>query len=61
MSVTTTSDDKIAAAKEKLKEAHVLLHEAINPETWGASEFNADYRKQIFKSIDRITKTIHKL
>lgn len=54
MSVTTTSDEKRAAGKEKLKEAHNLLKEAqelisklIDDYAWGANDYREEYKETL--------------
>lgn len=51
MSVTTTSDEKRYACREKLEEAikvvkaaGELLSEATDPDTWGYQEYSSNYQ-----------------
>ncbi len=50
MSVTTTSDEHRIESREKIKQAAKLIREAqellstaIDPDTWGSTEYNAEY------------------
>jgi hypothetical protein len=51
MSVTTTADEKLRLAKEKIKEARDLLIECVDDNTWGSEHWTDQYRETIHKSI----------
>ena len=50
MSVVTTADEKIIAAKQNLSDAKQNIWAAINPETWGANDFSQEYKENLVKA-----------
>ncbi len=56
MSVTTTADEKLELAKEKIKEARQLLIEAVNEDTWGSENLSEVYKFKMWDSIRDLAK-----
>lgn len=61
MSVTTTADQKLEQAKEKLKEAQALLGEAMDENTWGSRDFKVDYIDGVYEVMGELFKLRRKL
>jgi len=61
MSVTTTADEKIENARDGIRSAIKDLHTAIDPETWGSSDFTSerdDEILEIYKTLLDIRKKL---
>lgn len=54
MSVTTTADQKIIAAREHMRLAHIKIMEALNPDTWGYDQYNSEYIEDLHKCAMKI-------
>lgn len=48
MSVTTTADEHVRAARENLNDAYKNLLVALNEDTWGHNEYSVEYMEKLF-------------
>lgn len=61
MSVTTTADEKLALAKQKIKEARDLLIESVHEDTWGSDNWRNDYKGNIWDCVRELAAVQFKL
>ena len=61
MSVTTTADEKIREAKDKLTEAYKALLTVLDEDTWGHGEFKEGYMDTVQEVAMEILKWKRKL
>ncbi len=61
MSVTTRADEKLAEARDYIREARKCLSEALNPDTWGAEEFKDIYVNDLHDFLKQLSEMSSKL
>jgi hypothetical protein len=61
MSVTTTADEKLREAKEKLSEAYQALLIVLDENTWGHHNFKEGYIDTVYEVAIEILKLKRKL
>lgn len=61
MGVTTTADEKLRSAREKIDGAYKDLLEFLNEDTWGHSEFQTDFIDKVHETALELLKIKRKL